>query len=107
MTQIIDISHERLARRAPTYPLALDETDHAYILANLDEIGESFQCRARPDVSLSILPARSLVRYLIYLEQNLPPETLEQRLAIGRLESIFRLVATAIALSEAATRRTA
>lgn len=98
MSNVHDLRIEALARRAPEQPLKLSEDDRAYVLKHLAAVEEAFGIRAVPDVPLTLMPARAFVRHLAGLRAGLDPQGLEQRLALGRLESVFRLVASAIAV---------
>lgn len=104
---VADFRIESLVRRAPSAPLALSEDDRAYVLRHLDAIGEEFDIDARPAAPLAILPAKALVRHLGELRAALVADTLARRLALGRLESVLRLVESAIALAGRGGRRSA
>ncbi len=104
---VADFRIERLVRRAPASALPLSEDDRAYVLRHLDAIGEEFGCETRPPVPLEALPGKALVRHLGELRARLVPDSLPRRLAVGRLESLLRLVETAIALAGCDGRRSA
>lgn len=106
-SNVADIRIESLRRRAPLAPLALSQGDCDYVLRNLDVIGEAFEVDARPPAPLALIPARSLVQHLGHLRATLVADGLERRLARGRLESVLRLVETAVALLERGGRRSA
>ncbi|MCR6630619.1 MAG: hypothetical protein NVV74_11535 [Magnetospirillum sp.] len=107
MGAIHDIRYERLAREAPDVPLAMGAEDQDYLLRHLHAVGEAFDVRAVPDTPLAAMSGRSLARHLARLRSWLDPQTLDQQLALGRLESVFRLVASAVRLSQLNPRRSA
>lgn len=105
---VVNFRIERLARRAPTVPLALSDDDRDYVLRHLAVVGEAFGIRAIPDVKLTILPARAFVRHLGALRARCKPADLEQRLAFGRLESVLRVVeSVVIVMAGRGSRRSA
>lgn len=106
MGAIHDIRFERLAREAADRPLRLCAEDQATLLRHLRVVGESFGLRAAPDVPLDVMTARALVRHLARLRTRLEPSSLGQHLALGRLDSVFRLVASAVRLAAHSPRRT-
>lgn len=99
MGAIHDIRFERLAREAADRPLALGAEDFIYLQRHLVAVGEAFGVAAVPDVSLACLSGRALTGHLARLRARLCPETLEQQLALGRLESVYRLLASAVRLA--------
>lgn len=103
---IADFRIEKLIRRAPLAPLPLSDDDRAYVERHLDAVGLAFDIDVRPP-PLTMLPARALVRHLGRLRETLVPDTFDRRLALGRLESVLRLVESAIALMERGGRRSA
>lgn len=108
MAAIHDIRFERLARQAPdNIPLPLSEDDQDYVIANLTAVGDVFHLAAVPGVSLGVIPAKAVAGHLAALRSRLHAENQEQQLALGRLESVFRLVASAVRVLEMRSRRTA
>lgn len=107
MGAIHDIRFERLAREAADRPLPLCAEDLDYLHRHLTAVGEAFGLRAVPDVPLDLLSVRALARHVARLRSWIEPQTLEQQLALGRLESVFRLVASAARLAEMSPRRRA
>lgn len=102
---VVDFRTQSLIRRAPLVPLDLCADDRAYIDGYLAVVGEALGREARPQVPLTMLPARSFVAHLAELRAILDPHDFDHRLALGRLESVFRLVETAIAVMEHRRRR--
>lgn len=107
MGAIHDIRFERLAREAPDRPLSLCAEDQDYLRRHLEAVGAAFDLRAIPDAPLNLLSVRSLAEHLARLRSWIDPQTLEQQLALGRLESVFRLLASAARLAEFNPRRRA
>lgn len=107
MGAIHDIRFERLAREAADRPLPLCVEDQDYLLRNLRAVGDAFGLDATPDVPLDAMSGRALARHLARLRTWIEPQSLEQQLALGRLESVFRLLASAARLSELTPRRRA
>lgn len=107
MGAIHDIRFERLAREAVDRPLSLCAEDQEYLLRHLKAVGDAFGLRAVPDVPLDLLSGRALARHVARLRSWVEPQTLEQQLALGRLESVFRLLASAVRLAELSPRRRA
>jgi|AGTN01.1.fsa_nt_gi hypothetical protein len=108
MPVIHDIRFERLARQAPDHsPLPLSPEDRDYVLANLTAVGDAFGLRATPHAPLSDMTARGVVRHLAAVRTWLDPQTQEQVLALGRLESVYRLLASAVRVMELRSRRSA
>lgn len=105
MAAIHDIRFERLAREAADQPLPLCAEDQDYLTRHLQAVGEAFGCRAVPDVSLRYLSGRTIVRHLARLRASVDAVTLEQHLALGRLESVFRLLASAVRLTKLSASR--
>ena len=97
---IIDLSAERLIRRAPPYPLPLGSEDQDYIVACLEEIERSFGVAVFPAVSVSVLPGRALMRLFVDLRRTLRPRDADQRAAHGRLTSAILLLDTARAMAD-------
>ncbi len=95
---VTDLAGERLIRRAPDHPLPLAADDEAYLMVCLNEIERVFGVRALPEVALTVLPGRTLMRRLIELRRSLRPGDGEQRSAFGRLAGAILLVDTASAL---------
>jgi hypothetical protein len=95
---ITTLAAERLIRRAPDHPLALGADDQAYLLSCLREIERSFGVSAVPDLPLTVLPGRSLMRRLVGLHRTLRPADAEQRTTLGRLAGAILLLDTACAL---------
>lgn len=107
MPAIHDIRFERLARQAPERELLpLSPEDREYVVSNLAAVGDAFGVAAVPDVPLSVLPARAVARHLAAVRSLLVPCSQEQDLALGRMESVFRLVASAVRVIELRSRRT-
>jgi hypothetical protein len=105
---VINFRIKRLAHRAPAVPLAISDDDRAYVLRHLDAVAEAFGVKAVPDVALSLLPANAFVRHLGDLHARCRAQDLEQRLALGRLESVLRLVESAVTVMiERGSRRSA
>lgn len=105
---IIDLSEERLIRRAPHYPLPLGSEDQDYIVASLKGIETSFGVAVCPAVSVSVLPGRALMRLFLDLRRTLRPRDADQRAVHGRLTSAILLLDTARAMADeqaAADRR--
>jgi hypothetical protein len=102
---VVDFRTQSLIRRAPTAPLDLCADDRAYIDGYLAVVGEALGREARPRVPLTVLPARAFVAHLAELRATLNPHDFDQRLALGRLESVLRLVETAITVMEHRRRR--
>lgn len=100
MGAIHDIRFERLAREAADRPLCLGAEDQDYLLRHLRAVGEAFAVAAVPAVPLRYMSGRGLARHLSRLRSWLAPCTLEQHLALGRLESVFRLLASAVRLAD-------
>src|SRR5512145_1487253 len=94
-----DIRFERLARTADDRPLPLCAEDCDYVMRHLEAVGAAFGLRAVPDVALQYMTGRAIARHLARLRPLLMPQSLEQHLALGRLESVFRLVASAVRLA--------
>lgn len=105
MGAIHDIRFERLAREAADSPLTLCAEDQDYLLRHLQAVGEAFDMRAVPDVPLHLMTVRGLARHVAQLRSWIDPCTLEQQLALGRLESVFRLLASAARLARLPRRR--
>lgn len=105
MAAIHDIRFERLAREAADQPLPLCAEDQDYLTRHLEAVGEAFACRAVPDVALRYLSGRTIARHLARLRASVQAETFEQHLALGRLESVFRLIASAARLTQLAADR--
>ena len=99
MAAIHDIRFERLSREAPDRPLALCPEDWAYVARHFDAVGEAFDVAASPAVPLSMLTGRALARHLARVRASVVAETLEQHLALGRLESVYRLLASVVRLA--------
>ncbi|MGQ9365797.1 hypothetical protein [Azospirillum sp. ST 5-10] len=97
---VVDLSEERLIRRAPQHPLPLGPGDRDYVLACLDAVGKSFGVAAVPAAPLDTVPGRSLMRLLVDLRRTLRPGDAEQRAAHGRLTGAIHLLDTARALAE-------
>lgn len=107
MSAVHDIRFERLARQAPEHELLpLSPDDCGYVVTNLAAVGDAFGVNAVPQVPLSVLPARAIARHLAAVRSLLVPCGQEQDLALGRMESVFRLVASAVRISELRSRRT-
>lgn len=107
MPAIHDIRFERLVRQAPERDLLpLSTEDQNYVVANLAAVGDAFSVAAVPDAPLSRMPARAVARHLAVVRSLLVPCSQEQDLALGRMESVFRLVASAVRLIELRSRRT-
>jgi hypothetical protein len=99
VTEVItSLAAERLIRRAPDHPLRLGDEDQAYLLACLGEIERGFGITAVPDLPLTVLPGRTLMRRLVVLRQTLRPQNAEQRATLGRLAGAILLLDTACAL---------
>lgn len=96
MAAIHDIRFEQLARTAPQSLLPWSASDISYLQQNLSSIGDSFGLRALPYLPLQSMNGQALARHLAQLRSRLCPQTPDQDLALGRLESVFRLVASAI-----------
>ncbi|MGE5476239.1 MAG: hypothetical protein ACM3Q1_06265 [Bacteroidales bacterium] len=77
-------------------PLCAEDRD--YLLRHLRAVGEAFGVNAVPDVPLRVMPARALARHLARLRSTIQAECFEQELALGRLESVYRLLASATRL---------
>ncbi len=107
MGVIHDIRFERLAREAADRLVPLCPEDRAYVLAHLAAVEDAFGVRAVPDVPLRHMTGRALARHLARLRPQLAPQGLEQELALGRLEGVFRLVAAAVRLGALSPRRRA
>lgn len=105
MGAIHDIRFERLARQAADKPLCLCREDEDYILRHLAAVGAAFALRAAPDVPLNVMSGRALTRHVARLRSWLEPATLEQQLALGRLESVYRMLASAVRLQALSPRR--
>ncbi len=105
MAAIHDIRFERLAREAADRPLPLCAEDLDYLTRHLQAVGAAFGCRAVPDVPLRYLGGRTIARHLARLRASVQVVTFEQQLALGRLESVFRLIASATRLSHLAADR--
>ena len=95
---ITDLTGERMIRRAPDHPLPLSADDRAYLLSCLEEVERVFGIRALPEVQLTVLPGRTLMRRLIDLRRTLRARDAEQRTAFGRLAGAISLVDTACGL---------
>lgn len=107
MGAIHDIRFERLAREAVDRPLPLCAEDQDYLLRHLRAVGDTFGLQAAPDVPLNVMTVRAVARHLARLRTRIEPQNLEQQLALGRLESVFRLLASAARLAEMNPRRRA
>lgn len=100
MGAIHDIRFERLARAAADRRMGLCAEDREYLLRHLRAVGDAFGISsAVPDVPLNVITARAFARHLARLRSGIAPQTLEQHLALGRLEGVFRLLASAVRLS--------
>lgn len=101
---VVDFASERLIRRAPDFPLTLDQGDADYILATLTAVDTCFDLppdqRAVPSVPLHLLPAKALTRHLLNLRHRLRPADVDQRRARGALWGAIDLLVTAIAMAE-------
>lgn len=107
MGAIHDIRFERLAREAADRPFSLCAEDRDYLLRQLRAVGDAFDLRATPDAPLEVMTLRALTRHVARLRSWIEPQSLEQQLALGRLESVFRLLASAVRLSALTPRRRA
>lgn len=107
MAAIHDIRFERLAREAPDSPLPLTDEDREYVARHLQAVADAFAVAAVPGVPLSLLSGRALATHLARLRVSLDPKDQDQALALGRLESVFRLVASAVRLSRLQSRQKA
>jgi hypothetical protein len=95
---LIDISEQRLIRRAPLHPLPLGQDDRDYITATLSGIEREFGVKAGLALPPETLPGRTLMRMLLELRRSLKPATDEQRSAHGRLSSAVLLLDVACAM---------
>ena len=101
---VANFAAERLIRRAPDHPLALGADDQAYLLACLREVERAFGTAAVPDLPLTGLPGRTVMRHLIGLHRTRKPRDGDQRTALGRLAGAIVLLDTACALDHELNR---
>ncbi len=98
---VTSLAAERLIRRTPDRVVALEAEDLAYLQACLRDLAEAFALADCPPPSLSLLPARSLMRLLLELRLSLKPQGLEQRVLVGRLAGAILRLDTACAFEAA------
>ncbi|OIQ79624.1 hypothetical protein GALL_386270 [mine drainage metagenome] len=98
---VASLAAERLIRRTPDHVVPLPAEDLAYLRACLQDLAEAFGLAGCPPPSLSLLPARSLMRLLLELRQSLKPQGLEQRALVGRLAGAILRLDTACAFETA------